>query len=282
MKKMFTKMFCVMAVLGFVGNAYAEPVVYELSNSKLHVFPTHNPLNDMAFIIEGKDSVVVLEQPSFQNNIKDFDAYTKSIGKPVVKVIADYHPGGVAVYPAEIVLMPEAMIEFGKGPQAQAMFGNFQKNFGDAMDLRPLEGISTFPVPSKQNYAGIDFEFLPGPSNDFPAASIIIDNDAYYTHLGASKSHASPLQIKNAESIDIVLAELARIKASNVKHVFGSHGIPATMTEVDFQLEYYGKMKSLLAANKTAEDLKNALVAAYPDLPVTPALDKVVGALYAN
>ncbi len=255
---------------------------YNLNNSKLHVYQTMDAMGDVSFIIEGDKSLVILEQPLFWENIKEFNNYVKSLKKPIDKVVANYHSLGLADYPSSKVMMPSTMIEFGKSPMAKGMIAKFEKGFGEAADFRPHKKAKGFELPSTQTWAGVEMQFTPGAKSDFPAASILIDGKAYYTHFAPARSHASALQVRSRESIDAILADLKAIKASGAEYVFGSHGAPATQKEVAFQIKYYNTMKRLLSQCKSADIFGQRLIVAYPAIPGAENIKAIAKALYPD
>ena len=75
-------------------NATGHVEVYDMGDFKLHVYYTQDVMNDASYIVEGKDSVVTMEQPLFKVNVSEFNSYLDKVGKPVAKRITDYHVGG--------------------------------------------------------------------------------------------------------------------------------------------------------------------------------------------
>lgn len=96
--------------------------VHDLGNFKLHVYHTNDVMADASYIIEGKDSLVTMEYPLFKDNVAEFNIYIEKLGKPIEKIISDYHLGGSGNY-AQI--MAEGMEEFSKGP----IYGGMMKGF---------------------------------------------------------------------------------------------------------------------------------------------------------
>lgn len=256
--------------------------VYDLPNSKLHVYQTHDAMGDVSFIVEGEKSVVILEQPLFWDNIKEFNAYVESLDKPIDKVVANYHSLGLADYQSNKVMMPTSMIEFGKSPMAQGMISKFEKGFGEAADFRPHKKAKGFAVPSIQKWGGVQMSFTPGAKSDFPAATILIDSKVYYAHFAPAKVHASPLQVRSRESVDAILAELSNIKSSGAEYIFGSHGAPASQEEVAFQIDYYQTVKRLMEECSSADLFGQRLIVAYPSIPGIENIKVISKALYPD
>ena len=91
--------------------------VHDLGNFKLHVYYTNDVMADASYIVEGKDSLVTMEHPLFKDNVAEFDSYINKLGKPVEKIISDYHVGGTGSHDQ---IMAEGMDTFSKGPVYEA------------------------------------------------------------------------------------------------------------------------------------------------------------------
>ncbi|MBO4720954.1 MAG: hypothetical protein J5658_13940, partial [Prevotella sp.] len=202
--------------------------------------------------------------PLFKVNAKEFADYIAELGKPIVTDITDYHLGGSDKLP---LTMPEGMPAFIEGPVYGGMMKSFADQFGDTMVELPTQKAAEVPFGQTQNWAGIDFDFQHGATSDFPAASIIIGKQVYYTHWTPAEAHISPLQVGNAAAVDAELAEAQKSLASGAKYFIGGHGGLAEKAQVEFKIAYLQKVKELLAANKDAAAFAEALKAAYPELP---------------
>ena len=55
--------------------------VHDLGTFKLHVYYTNDAMGDASYIIEGKETLVTLEQPLFRENVAEFDAYLSKLYK---------------------------------------------------------------------------------------------------------------------------------------------------------------------------------------------------------
>ncbi len=285
MKRLTTSIaltFAVVASLSAQIKVNDKMTIYDLSQSKLHVYQTGDVMGDVSFIIEGEKSVVILEQPLFWQNINEFSSYVESLKKPIDKVVANFHSLGLADYAPNSVVMPKTMIEFGKSPMAQAMIAKFEEGFGEAADFRPHKRAKGFDVPSTQKWAGVEMKFVPAAKGGFPAANIVIDHKAYYLHFSPTKSHIAAMRIKSRESIDAIIAELQAVKESGAEYIFGSHGPSATQSDVEFQIGYLETMKSLLRECETADLFGQRLIVAYPTLPGAEGVKAIAKALYPN
>ena len=211
---------------------------YDMEGYKLHVYNSNDVMGDASYIIEGKDSLIVMEYPLFKVNAKEFADYIEKLGKPVEIDVTDYHLGGSDKLP---LTMPEGMPAFIEGPVYGGMMKQFAEQFGDTMVELPTQKAAEVPFGQTQKWNGIDFRFEHGATSDFPGASIIIGGQVYYTHWTPAEAHISPLQI--------------------------GHGGLAEKAQVEFKIAYLEKVKELMAANKDAAAFTEALKAAYPELP---------------
>ena len=250
---------------------------HDLGNFKLHVYHTNDVMADASYIIEGKDSLVTMEHPLFKDNVAEFNIYIEKLGKPIEKIISDYHLGGSGNY-AQI--MAEGMEEFSKGPIYGGMMKGFEQMWGDTMTELPTGDVTEVPFGTTQTWAGVTFEFRHGASSDFPAASLLIGGKAYYTHWTPVKAHVSHLQISSPAAIDAEIAEAEKSLASGAELFIGGHGGAAKRDAVEFKIAYLKKMKEILTANKSSQDFVDAMKKAYPGLPGEAGLEDLGKALY--
>lgn len=248
---------------------------YDLDGFKLHVYNSNDVMYDASYIIEGKDSLVVMEYPLFKVNYAEFMDYIKKLGKPVAVDLTDYHPGGSGNLP---MTMPQGMPEVMKSPAFTGMMKGFDERFGDTMVSLPKQPNAEVPFGQDLQWAGIGFRFEPGAASDFPCASIIIGGQVYYTHWTPAETHVSPLQVGNVAAIDAELAEAKEALASGAKYFIGGHGGLAEKAQVEFKVAYLTKVKELREANADATKFSEALKAAYPELPGD--VDALAAALY--
>ncbi len=251
--------------------------VISMPHATLHVYNTGDAMGDASYIVEGKKGLVTIETPLFKENLAEFEQYVKSLRKPVVAEIADYHLGGTHDRP---LVMAEGMGTFTKeGPYA-AMMAGFQQGFGDAIVDLPTGRVSEVPFGCKVNYAGVDFEFSHGSMTDFPGAAILIDNTALLTHWAPAKSHMNNLQLGSRAAVDAEASLLKAMKDSGAKWFLGGHGGAADTETLAFKTEYVAKLQSLLAENEDAVSFAAALKAAYPGLAGEEGVDALAEALY--
>lgn len=251
--------------------------VHDLGSFRLHVYYTNDALGDASYIIEGKDSLVTMEQPLFKDNVAEFDDYLSRLGKPVAQRITDYHVGGTGHHD---VVMAEGMPAFTKGEIYGGMMAGFAQAFGDSMTEMPTGKTSEVAFGSVHIWAGVPFEFRHGASSDFPGASIIIGRKVYYTHWTPARAHVSHLQVSSPAAIDAEIAEARNELVSGAELFIGGHGGAAGRDAVEFKIAYLEKMKGILSSARTAPEFVEAMKTAYPGLPGESGLGDLAAALY--
>lgn len=237
---------------------------YELDGFKLHVYNSNDVMFDASYIIEGRDGLVVMEYPLFKVNAAEFAEYIKSLGKPVVTDITDYHLGGSDQLP---IVMPEGMPKFIEGPIYGGMMKGFAEQFGETMVDLPTQQATEVPFGSTQQYAGVDFRFDRGAASDFPGSMILIGSQVCYTHWTPYQMHMSPLQLGSKDAIDAELAATKAELATGAKYFIGGHGGLVEKPAVEARIAYLEKVKQLRAECKNAAAFADALAKAYPDMP---------------
>lgn len=251
--------------------------VYNFENFKLHVYNTRDVMADTSLIIEGTDALVMMELPLFKENAAEFEAYYKSLNKPVVKVVTDYHLGGAEQTP---LTMPAGMPGFIGGPIYGGMMTHFAEVFGDTIVALPEGEAEEVAFGSTQHWAGVSFDFEHGPASDFPGASIIIGEKIYYTHWAPMKMHPGNLQFSSSAAVDAELSEAKRALKSHCELFVGGHGGVAKTDAVEFKINYLLTMKKLRAENRTADEFVEAMKSAFPNLPGEDNLIQVAKVLY--
>lgn len=269
-------------VFGIGSSVFAQEKgdVRDFGSFKLHTYISDAPMPDLSYIIEGKKGVVILEPPTFVKSIQDFQNYVRALNKPIVKVVADYHVGGLNEWELSKIVMVEGMPEFEKGEAYSGMLSYFRSTFGEDIDLREHKSTAIIPRDAKEKWAGISFTFLPGAVSDFPASSINIGGKVFYTHFSPTKAHISSLQINSRAAVNALIAELERAKKSGCKLIIGSHGVPADIETLDFQIAYLGKMKEVLNETGKKDDFIRRMKNAYPSLDGEKDLIDVAEILY--
>lgn len=257
-------------------------VKYDMGEFNLHVFTSKEAMADISIIVEGSDGLVILEPQSFYKSIEEFNGYIAQLDKPVEKIVANYHAGGLAECDPKRVVMVEPMVDFMSSPTAEGMMQKFETIFQGAMDTRTIKVEHTIPQESDHQWASIGFHFTKGNISDFPASNVNIGNRVFYTHFSPKKMHPSPMQIKSLEAIDTTLDELKSAKGSGCEIFVGSHGPVASLDDVEFMIEYLARLKELVLECGSSDLLAQRLLVSYPQLEAAENVKAIAKALYPD
>ena len=265
------------AIMAITTNAQGSFQVFDLDGFKLHVYNSGDVMADASYVIEGKDSLVLMEEPLFKTAASQFSEYVLKLGKPVARRVADYHIGASGNHP---LTFAEGMSTFVKGPVYGGMMKHFQQQFGDKMVALPDGPTDEVPFGDTVVWAGVPFKFTHGASSDFPAAAIIIGGQVYYTHWTPAKAHISPLQVSSPAAVDAEIAAAETELNSGAKLFIGGHGGATDKSSVEFKINYLKKVKELLGKDKTADTFIADMKTAFPGLPGEENLAGLAQALY--
>ena len=280
MRKIFITLAIASAVVA--ANAQSKFEVKDFGKFKLHTQITSDPLGDMSSIIEGESGLVIVEPAAFHSDINEQKEYISKLGKPVERIIVNYHIGGLSAFEADKYVMIEGMPEFVKGDIYSGMMKGFAQAFGDAMATEGELPKSTVSRVGTEEIAGVKFEFSNGSDSDFPGSSILIGGKVYYMHFApAAGVHMSVLEIGSRYAVESYLSELQEAKASGADTFIGGHGAGATgIDAVDFQIGYLKTVLKVLDEKKSADEFITAIKAAYPDAGLPENVEAVAGKLY--
>ncbi len=255
---------------------------YDFVDFKVHIYTSAEAMGDVSILVEGEDGLVVVEPQSFYKSIEDFNAYAETLGKPIEKIVANYHAGGLAECDIKKVVMVEPMVEFMKGEMAQGMMTKFAGMFQGAMDTRSVKVKRTIPAVGTQTWAGVEFDFVSGAASDFPASSVNIGDKVYYTHFAPNRAHLAPMRVRNAAALDAILADLHGAKESDCEVFIGSHGSVASMADVEFMIGYIETIKALMSECSSSDLFAQRLIVAYPTLAGAENVKAIAKSLYPN
>ena len=257
--------------------------VTDFGSFKLHSYVSGDALGNMTSIIEGPNSLIVVEPAAFHENIDELGSYITALNKPVEKVLALYHAAGFSAFDASKFVMIAGMPEFIKSDSYVGMMNYFVSSFGDALDKTPAPAnVVTVANNAKEEWDGISFLFSPGASSDYPASSVLIGGKVYYIHFTpVANRHMGATQLTSRDAVKAYLSELEHAKSSGATTFIGGHGgASGDVAAVDFQIEYLKTANDLLSKETTAEGFITAIKSAYPAIGGESELEGVAAALY--
>lgn len=251
--------------------------VHEGDGYRLHIYLSGDGMADASFIVEGKDSLVTLEQPLFVNAGAEYDSYLAKLNKPVARRVSDFHLGNTG---DAVLTMPQGMPEVVKGKDYSGMMAHFAEEYGDAIVPLPTGATVEVPFDRQVTLGGVDFVFYKGAVCDFPGADILIGKDVVYTHFAPARAHIDAMYAGTREGVESRLAESVKMRETGAKLFVGGHGLPAGTDELDFRINYLKKVLELLDSAGDAATFASELKKAYPGLAGEENVAALAEALY--
>ncbi|MDF7799457.1 nuclear transport factor 2 family protein [Pontiellaceae bacterium B1224] len=248
----------------------------------LHTYASFDAMADVSFIVEGENSLVVIEPQAFKGKVEEFTAYTDKLGKPIDRVLVSFHAAGLKVYPNEQKVITKPMAEFMKSDKAKGMLGFFDKAFGGAMDTDVVEFDEQIDASTTFVVDGVTYTLEPTSVPGMPGVNIAIGDSVYYQHFAPAKGfHASKNQINSRAAIDGALIDALKAKAAGYTLLLGSHGYgKAGAEDLSFQIQYLETMRRIAAHSGNADDFIAQMNAAYSNCKGEEDLKGIAAKLY--
>ena len=282
MKNLFIAIIVSIVAISVQAQPKANFTTNQFENFTLHTYASFDAMADVSFIVEGKNSLVIIEPQAFKGKVKEFMDYTKKINKPIEKVLVSFHAAGLKVYENEHKVITKPMAEFMKSDAAQGMLGFFDKAFEGAMDTEVVEFDEHIDANTKFTVDGVEYVLEPTAVPGMPGVNIAIGGNVYYQHFAPAKGmHASKNQINSKAAIDGALADAMKAKKGGYTLLLGSHGMGKAGTEdLKFQIEYLKTMKNIAEKAATADEFIAQMNAKYPNCKGEEDLKGIAENLY--
>lgn len=107
--------------------------VYDYGGVKLHAYFTNDPLADVDYIVEGKDTLAGIELPAFTAGLDTWKDYVESLGKPMNDIFIVCHPAGASYIKGMNVYGTEgaqkSIVSGSTGATTQGLFAAFGADF---------------------------------------------------------------------------------------------------------------------------------------------------------
>lgn len=250
--------------------------LYDFGSIKVHAYATHDAMGDESYLLENDKALVLLESPAFRDNLDEWSAYIKKIGKPIEGALLAYHPNGVKYYDGVTVYATQnAITNWGTGGATRALIDNFAKTFGDSFDTSLPSNPKVIKEGSTVTIGGIDFNIL--NAGDTAYSVEIPQIKSVFRHMMGSKSHNI---LTSTKHMDAMIAELKEYQKKEYTLVLSGHYEPESQDDVSTKIAYLEKSKELAGSCTTKVDFINAMKKAFPNYSGENYLEMTAGFLY--
>ncbi len=282
MKYLFTLIIGTLIAYTACAQPKANFTTDKFDNFTLHTYASFDAMADVSFIIEGENSLVILEPQAFKDKVEEFMNYTNALNKPIEKVLVSFHAAGLKVYENEHKVITKPMAEFMKSDAASGMLGFFNKAFKGAMDTEVVEFDEHIGANTKFTVDGVSYTLEPTSVPGMPGVNIAIGKKVYYQHFAPTAGfHASKNQINSKAAIDGALTDASKAKKRKYNLLLGSHGTgKAGIEDLNFQIMYLKTMRKISTKATNADEFIAQMQAKYPECKGEENLKGIAANLY--
>ena len=248
--------------------------VYDFGASKLHVYNTGDALGDVAYIVEGEDSLIGIELPAFTANLNTWQSYIAGLNKPMNDLfLCDHATGASYVEGMNVYGTQGAQDSIASGSTyatTQGLYETFGDDFHGGADLANINKV----VSGTVTVAGIDFNLIDcGETYDLEIPSM----NAVYTHMLGKTCHS--ILISTAH-MDSMIETLKGYQSAGYDMILSAHSGVEGQDAVAEKIAYVEKAKELAASCDNAEAFMTAMKEAFPDYIGENYLEMSAGYLY--
>ena len=248
--------------------------VYDFGASKLHVYNTGDALGDVAYIVEGEDSLIGIELPAFTANLNTWQSYIAGLNKPMNDLfLCDHATGASYVEGMNVYGTQGAQDSIASGSTyatTQGLYETLGDDFHGGADLANINKV----VSGTVTVAGIDFNLIDcGETYDLEIPSM----NAVYTHMLGKTCHS--ILISTAH-MDSMIETLKGYQSAGYDMILSAHSGVEGQDAVAEKIAYVEKAKELAASCDNAEAFMTAMKEAFPDYIGENYLEMSAGYLY--
>ncbi len=247
-----------------------EVNIYDFESVKLYAYKTNDFLSDEVFIIEKNGKSVIIEQPCFFDNIKEFSEYIESKNLMIEGKLLSYHMAGASFLTDVPVYATKNASDFSHTGGAKALIENFTAAFGEIFD-KSISDVTNYISEGPLNISGIDFNII--MTQD--AFNIEIPElGAVYTHMLGHNCHSIVAGGGHAEAI---ISELEKYINEGKSLILTSHYTPEDLKDAQIKIDYIKSLKQIADESAGADEFKFAVAGKYPNYGGANYLDMTAG-----
>lgn len=250
--------------------------VYDFGTRKLHMYVSGDALDDVAYIVEGENSLIGIELPGFTDGLNAWKAYSDSLGKPMNDIfICDHATGGSYVIGMNIMGTQNAKNSIAAGSTyatTQGLFESFGSDFHGGPDMAYINTI----VSNTITIDGIDFNIIDhGETYDIEIPSM----NAVYTHMLGKYSHSI---FTDTDQMKEMVKKLEEYQTAGYEMILTAHGGIEYQDAVAEKIAYVTKATELVGSSSVADDFISAMEKLYPDYTGDNYLTMSAGYLFPS
>jgi len=248
---------------------------YDFGNIKLNAYLTNDVLNDVTYIVEKGDNVVIIEGTAFHNNVDELAEYIKLSGKNIAGALMAYHPNGYDKFHTDVYATENAVNSWQQGGSIRSLVDGFVVTFGDGIATEMPQTAKTITAGQNITLGEIEFHIIEAGDDAYSVE--IPEINCIYRHMMGSKCHNI---LTSLEHIDAMIAEMKQYKQKNYALILTSHYEPETLSAVDEKINYLETVKQIALQSNNAEEFKTNVKQKFADYTGENYIDMTAGFLF--
>ncbi len=233
-----------------------EVAIYDFGTIKLHAYKTNDFIDDEVFVVEKNGKAVVIESPSFFDNIKELENYLLNKNLKVEGALISYHAAGGSFLKNSKKYSTKNADHFGHIGGGKDLIDKFTKSFGNIFD-NSIHSTTNFIENGKNVIADIEFDITDkGEGFDIVMPEI----NVVYTHMLGHDCHSI---VAGKNHADMIIEELKDYLAKGYCLILTSHYTPEDLKDVKTKIDYLETLKQIASECKTHEQFKKQVEEKY-------------------
>lgn len=249
--------------------------IYDFGGIKLHAYQTNDLMNDVCFILENAENVLIIELPPFHSNAEEFEKYVKGLNKNIVgKVFSDHPNGGVSLFNDVKNYASQGTINSMTSGTIRHLNDGFIPSFGADFDEK-LPTITEILTEKSYNIGDFELNIIYHDENieiELPQINSV------YTHMLGHDCHSIVAGESHANAI---IEQLKGYIEKNYTLVLSSHYLPETINDVKTKIDYLEELKNIAKESSNGDEFKERVKAKYPNYSGLNYLDMTTGYFFA-
>ena len=249
--------------------------IYDFGGIKLHAYQTNDLMNDVCFILENAENVLIIELPPFHSNAEEFEKYVKGLNKNIIgKVFSDHPNGGVSLFNDVKNYASQGTINSMTSGTIRHLNDGFIPSFGADFDEK-LPTITEILTEKSYNIGDFELNIIYHDENieiELPQINSV------YTHMLGHDCHSIVAGEGHANAI---IEQLKGYIEKNYTLVLSSHYLPETINDVKTKIDYLEELKNIAKESSNGDEFKEKVKVKYPNYSGLNYLDMTTGYFFA-
>lgn len=245
--------------------------IYNFGGVKLHAYQTNDLMNDVCFILENAENILIIELPPFHSNAEEFEKYVKNLNKNIVgKVFSDHPNGGVSLFKDVKNYASQGTINSMTSGTIKHLNDGFIPSFGADFDEK-LPTINEILTEKSYNIGGFDLNITYHDENieiELPQINSV------YTHMLGHDCHSI---VAGENHANAMIEQLKGYIDKNYALVLSSHYLPETINDVKTKIDYLEDLKNIAKNSSNGDEFEEKVKAKYPNYTGLNYLDMTKG-----